>query len=221
MNAHSVNLTRPHIYNFLYLFIYCLINSLLTCIRNSRIANGIMKTAMLKPQDVVILVKLCGYSFDRRPPYSLIGSDLGMSASEINGAVKRLQQANLVLPKELNELPIMAATEEFLIHAVKYSFPATRSTLVRGMPTSYAAEPLLRLIVPDSDPIPVWPDPKGEVKGLGLIPLYRSVPDACRKDTLLYARLALLDALRSAGARERKLAEAELIESLREKNGKF
>lgn len=178
-----------------------------------------MKPVTLKPQDVVILVKLCGYPFDRRPPYTLIGSDIGMSVSEINAAVKRLQKANLVLPKELNELPNITSTEEFLIHGVKYSFPATRSTLVRGMPTSYAAEPLVRLIVSDTDPIPVWPDPKGEVRGLGLIPLYRSVPDACRKDPLLYARLALLDAIRSAGARERKLAEAELMKSLRKRHG--
>ncbi len=179
-----------------------------------------MKPVSLKPQDVVILAKLCGYTLDRRPPYSIIGSDLSMSVSEINAGVKRLQRANLVSPKELNELPIMAATEEFLVHAVKYTFPATRSTLVRGMPTSYAAEPLRRLIVPDNDPIPVWPDSKGEVRGLGLLPLYPSVPEACRKDALLYGRLALLDAIRSAGARERRLAEEELIKSLRSKNGR-
>lgn len=199
--------------------IYLCFNIVMVGIRNSRIANGVMKSVSIKPQDVVILVKLCGYNADRRPPYALIGAELGMSVSEINAGVKRLQQAKLVLPKELYEVPVMAATEEFLIHAVKYSFPGTRSTMVRGMPTSYAAEPLIRLIVPDSDPIPVWPDPKGEVKGLGLIPLYRSVPDACRKDAILYARLALLDAIRSAGARERNLAEAELIKSLRGKNG--
>lgn len=174
---------------------------------------------VLKPQDVVILIKLCGYAYDRRPPYAVLASELGMSVSEANAGVRRLQQAKLVLPKYLSELPIRAAAEEFLIHGLKYSFPATRTTMVRGMPTSYAAEPLLGLIVPDSDPIPVWPDPKGEVKGLGLIPLYRSVPDACRKDTLLYARLALLDAIRSSGARERKIAEAELIKSLRDKYG--
>ncbi len=178
-----------------------------------------MDAVILKPQDVLILVKLCGYAHDRRPPYALIASDLGMSASEVNAGVRRLQQAKLVLPKHITEMPIRAATEEFLIHGVKYSFPATRTTLVRGMPTSYGAEPLNQLIVQDSDPIPVWPDPKGAVNGLGLIPLYRSVPEACRKDDLLYARLALLDAIRSSGARERKIAEAELIKSLRGKNG--
>lgn len=205
----------------MYCFIFYLLclKIITTSIRNSRIANGAMRSVSLKSQDVLILIKLCGYKTDRRPPYALIGSEIGVSVSEINAGVKRLKLANLVLPKELHELPIMAAAEEFLIHGVKYAFPATRTTMVRGMPTSYAAEPLLGLIVPDVDPMPVWPDPKGEVKGMGLIPLYRTVPEACRKDKLLYARLALLDAIRSAGARERKLAEMELIKSLRKQDG--
>ena len=170
----------------------------------------------LKPQDVVVLVKLCGYGSQFRPPYSVIASGVVMSQSEINASIKRLQLAKLVLPKELNEVPILAAVEEYLIHGVKYSFPAKRGSWVRGMPTSYAAEPLKSIIVPDENPIPVWPDPKGKHRGLSLLPLYKPVPEACRKDSLLYGRLALLDALRDGGARERKLAEQELIKSLRE-----
>jgi hypothetical protein len=175
--------------------------------------------ASLKPQDVVVLIKLCGYRAATRPPYSLISEDLGVSQSEINGSVKRLQSAGLVNPKELGELPILAAAEEFLIHAVKYVFPAQRGDFVRGMPTSYAAKPLSELIVSGDDPIPVWPDPKGKKKGISLMPLYRSVPDAARRDLVLYERLAMLDAIRDGGARERKLAEKELIKSLRRSDG--
>lgn len=170
----------------------------------------------LKPQDVVVLLKLCGYRVAMRPPYSLIADELGMSQSEINGSVKRLQSAGLVSPKELGELPVLAAAEEFLIHAVKYVFPAKRGHFVRGLPTSYAAKPLSDLIVAGEDPIPVWPDPKGKKKGISLMPLYRSVPDAARRDPVLYERLAILDAIRDGGARERKLAENELLKSLRE-----
>ncbi len=174
---------------------------------------------ILKPQDVVVLLKLCGYKTSTRPPYSLIAEELGMSQSEINASVRRLQSAGLINPKELGELPILAATEEFLIHAVKYVFPAQRGHFARGMPTSYAAEPLNKLLVAGEDPIPVWPDPLGKKKGLSLIPLYRSVPDAARGDQKLYERLAMLDAIRDGGARERKLAEKELIKSLRKSNG--
>jgi helix-turn-helix protein len=174
----------------------------------------------LKPQDVLVLVKLCSYDSGSRPPYSVLASDIRMSRSEINASVKRLQSAGLVLPKELHEMPIKAAVEEFLIHGVKYMFPARLGSWVRGMPTSYAAEPLRSMIVPGGDPIPVWPDAKGKERGLGLTPLYRSVPEAARKDPLLYHRLSLIDAIRSGNARERKIAEKELVKSLRKVNGK-
>jgi len=175
----------------------------------------------LKPQDVVVLVKLCGYESESRPPFSVIAAALEISQSEINASVKRLQSAKLLNPKELGELPINAAVEEFLIHAVKYAFPVKRGHWVRGMPTSYAAEPLNRIIVPGNDPIPVWPDPLGKERGLSLLPLYKSVPNAARRDTLLYSRLAILDAIREGGARQTRIAEKELVKSLRQPNGKF
>jgi hypothetical protein len=179
----------------------------------------------LKPQDVLILVKLCGYESNNRPPYAQIARDIDMSTSEINAAVKRLQHSQLIHPSREfgepvprnSELPILDAVEEFLIHGVKYAFPATKGMLVRGMPTSYAAEPLSRLLVPGEGPIPVWPDKHGEVRGIALSPLYKSVPEAARRDSLLYARLALIDAIRDGSARHRSIAKSELIASLRGK----
>jgi len=177
----------------------------------------------LKPQDVLILVKLCGYESRNRPPYAQIAHDLSMSPSSINAAVKRLKHAQLIHPSrefgkpdpKNSELPILAAVEEFLVHGVKYAFPATLGRIVRGMPTSYAAEPLRRLLALGDGPVPVWPDKNGEVRGMELSPLYVSVPEAARRDPLLYARLALIDALRDGGARQRDIAERELIASLR------
>lgn len=177
----------------------------------------------LKPQDVLILVKLCGYESDRRPPYSQIARDIYISPSEINASVKRLQNAKLLHPsKEFgepaprsSELPIFGAVEEFLIHGVKYAFPASKGMLVRGMPTSYAAEPLRSLLVSGDGPPPVWPHKDGEIRGIALTPLYKSVPEAARQDAVLYARLALIDAIRDGGARQRTIAEKELRVSLR------
>ncbi|HQX55947.1 MAG TPA: hypothetical protein PLP07_08475 [Pyrinomonadaceae bacterium] len=174
----------------------------------------------LKPQDIVILLKLCGYE-ESRPAYSIIAADLGMSPSEVNGALKRLQAAGLIHGPEMGQTPILAATEEFLIHGVKYAFPAKRGHFTRGMPTSYAAEPLNSLIAAGDDPIPVWPDPTGKKRGISLAPLYRSVPEAAKRDPLLYQRLAILDAIRSGGARQRKLAEKELVKNLRKRDGKL
>ena len=175
----------------------------------------------LKPQDVVVLVKLCGYVASVRPPYSVIASELIMSQSEVNASVKRLQSAQLIHDKSSGELPIRAAVEEFLIHAVKYAFPAQYGArIVRGMPTSYAAEPLTHLIDPGTNPIPVWPDSGGKKRGLCFFPLYKSVPMAAKRDPVLYSRLALIDAIRDGGARQRKIAEKQLISSLRNPDGR-
>jgi hypothetical protein len=59
------------------------------------------------------------------------------------------------------------------------------------------------------------PDPDGDVRGVGLEPLYRAVPKAVRKDPVLYELLALIDALRDGRARERQIAERELSTRLR------
>ena len=143
-----------------------------------------------------------------------------MSQSEVNASVKRLQAAKLIHEKDMGERPILAAVEEFLIHAVKYMFPAQYGArIVRGMPTSYAAEPLNKIIDAGDNPIPVWPDSCGKSRGLYFYPIYVSAPAAAKRDPVLYARLAMVDAIRDGNARERKLAQEHLLRSLRGERG--
>jgi hypothetical protein len=163
----------------------------------------------LKPQDILVALKLLRYG-SHRPSFAEMARDLVMSPSEVHAAVKRAQAAGLLHGPELANRPIVSALEEFLIHGAKYAFPAVRGTPTRGIPTSYAAEPLNRLIVPGDEPIPVWPHPKGESRGIALAPLCRSLPEAALRDPILYQVLALIDAIRDGRARERKLAEEEL-----------
>jgi hypothetical protein len=56
----------------------------------------------------------------------------------------------------------------------------------------------------------VWPDAEGTVRRQAIEPLYRTVPEVARRNPKLYELLALVDALRCGGARERKLAMTEL-----------
>jgi hypothetical protein len=70
------------------------------------------------------------------------------------------------------------------------------------------------LITRSDDSIPVWPDPEGSMRGYEFSPLYKSVPKAAAKDSALYELLALLDAVRDGRARERALAEKELLARL-------
>ena len=61
------------------------------------------------------------------------------------------------------------------------------------------------------DPPPVWPHPKGSMRGVALEPLHGAAPGSALRDSGLYELLALLDAVRAGRARERSLA-VKLIE---------
>jgi len=56
---------------------------------NSLFAN-INSHVYLKPQDVMVALKLCSYG-KQRPAISVVAADLGLSASEVHGANKRLR----------------------------------------------------------------------------------------------------------------------------------
>ena len=72
----------------------------------------------LKPQDVMVVLKLCGYQ-RKRPPMSVIAADLGLSSSEVHAALKRLHRARLLHDPEMDDKPNLAALEEFLLHGLK------------------------------------------------------------------------------------------------------
>jgi hypothetical protein len=144
-----------------------------------------------------------------------MGADLTISSSEVHAALKRLALARLVSGDEEGNRPLRHAVEEFLVHGLKYAFPAKRGEVTRGVPTAYAAPPLSAHIAPGGDLPPVWPHPQGSQRGISLEPLYKTVPAAALRDERLYEFLALIDALREGRARERSLAEKELTARLR------
>jgi hypothetical protein len=91
----------------------------------------------------------------------------------------------------------LSQAEEFLIHAVKYLFPAVAEGEGRGMPTAWGAEPLTsRIASPPNVLDPVWPDARGRRRELVVRPSHDSVPEAPRRDPRFGERLALVDALR-------------------------
>ena len=173
----------------------------------------------LKPQDVMVVLKLCSYEH-KRPPISVVAADLGLSPSEVHAALKRLQHARLLHATEMQEKPNLVALEEFLLHGLKYIFPAEHGQVTRGVPTSYAAPSLKNNVVMGDELPPVWPWPGGETRGIALAPLYKTAPLAALRDPVLYELLSLVDAIRDGRARERKIAERELLTRLRAKNVK-
>jgi hypothetical protein len=162
-----------------------------------------------KSLDIVVLLKLLLSGENKT--YAELSKELGMSASEIHAAVRRSVDAGLI--EFESRRPLRKPLEEYLLHGIRYAFPAKRGAVARGIPTAHAAPPLVDQIGVDDLP-PVWPDPEGHVKGYALEPLYRSAPKAAKRDPQLYELLALVDALRGGRARERKLAEEELKKRL-------
>jgi hypothetical protein len=165
---------------------------------------------ILKPQDVVILLKLV--ALGSQPwTYQRLAVELSISQSEAHAGVRRAVAARLMSnATTAGGRPILASLAEFLIHGVRYAYPPERGELTRGMPTAYAAPPLDKVIVQPDEPPPVWPCAEGTVRGYSFAPLFPSVPAAASRDPKLYELLALVDAIRDGRARERSLAAKEL-----------
>lgn len=164
----------------------------------------------LKPQDLVVLLKLAtvqGALFT----YAVLGRELRISASEVHSSLARARAAGLVAEADGAAVDLMRpAVREFVLHGARYAFPATRESIVRGVPTAHAAPFMRERITLSDEPPPVWPYAHGSVRGIALLPLYPSVPEATAKDPKLYEVLTLFDALRIGAAREREIASEAL-----------
>lgn len=169
---------------------------------------------MLKSHDVLVLLKLV--ALGPRPwSYAPLAVELSMSPSQVHAGIKRALNSQLAVQLEGNIVPHIRNLKEFLSHGLKYVFTAERGELTRGMPTAYAAPPLNGILVESgTEPLPVWPDPEGEVRGISFSPLSRSAPAAARADHNLYELLALVDAIRGGRAREQNIAIDELEKRL-------
>jgi len=79
--------------------------------------------------------------------YNTLAVDLSMSSSEVHAAVKRSVKAGLANQLELQIKPNISRLEEFLVYGIQYVFVPDRGELTSGMPTAFAAKPLLGKIV--------------------------------------------------------------------------
>lgn len=177
-----------------------------------------MRRHAIKPQDVLILfsVRLAdGGDW----VVAEIANRACLSISETHAGMQRLEMSGLWDP--VSRRIVLDAAEEFLLHGLRYVFPASKGKVARGMPTAHSAPPLSERIVSEaaeSDTY-VWPCAFGQSRGTSVQPLYKSVPDAAQKDPGMYEFLALSDSLCIGRARERKIAAELLVEKLREGRG--
>lgn len=160
----------------------------------------------MRPQDIVILLKKVTLA-GRGMTNARIAKELGISASEVSEALERCRIAHLIdNPKQRVNI---LALKEFIIHGLKYVFPAQPQAKVRGIATAISAPPMNEKILSEKD-VYVWPDAKGNIRGEAITPLYRTVPAAVRIDPMLHSLLAIADIFRIGRAREVELAKVEL-----------
>lgn len=154
---------------------------------------------------MVVALALAAQGGASAPAYQELASRLGLSSSETHAAVRRLQRARLVDPeRRVNR----RALTEFLLHGLRYVFPAELGAPSLGMATGPSAPGVGEAF--DAPELWVWPTSEGDVRGPAIAPLYPSVPEAARKDPKLYELLSLVDCLRVGRARERAIATRRL-----------
>jgi len=165
------------------------------------------QTGGIKPQDIVVLLKLAANK-GRNWRIIDLAQELGISLSETSAALERGRRAGLLDDSKKKIVP--RALLEFIIYGLKYVYPAQPGQLCRGVPTAHSAKPLSDGIISDEREQYVWPCGEGRARGQAVEPLYPSVPQAALKDIRLHELLALVDALRVGRARERQLAAEKL-----------
>ncbi len=164
----------------------------------------------MQGQDIALLLKLAIQDEPNLPSKELAAS-IFISPSEVSKALKRCVNSGLlylsVTEKRVNQTALL----EFLGHGLKYVFLRARGSLVRGVPTATAAEPLKSRLLDDGEPPTVWPYAEGKVRGISIAPLNKGAPKGALVDSRFYGVLALCDAIRSGRTRGRNLA-IELLE---------
>jgi hypothetical protein len=164
--------------------------------------------APLHPRDVAVALMLV---LEPEARYQRISEVLGCALSVAHAAVRRLNGAGLLLPGEraVNRRALL----EFLVHGVRYAFPARPGVTVRGIPTAHAGRPLASRFSETAAPY-VWPADQGTVAGASIEPLIPTAPDLMRRAPQLADLLTLVDACRVGQARERAAAEGLLHDAL-------
>lgn len=164
----------------------------------------------LRPIDFAIGLGLAVRPKAQEETFHDLGKALGVSASTVFQAVKRLQSVGLLQPG--SRKPNRWALRNFVEHGARYAFPPIIVGEAAGVPTAHSGPVLQEQL--DAPRAIVWPDLDGKVRGQALLPLYPQATGLPERAPEVYAALSLFDAVRMGRARERSLALAALDKAL-------
>ncbi|MDQ7051001.1 MAG: hypothetical protein Q9M92_16290 [Enterobacterales bacterium] len=137
-----------------------------------------------------------------------LANETGISKSQVSLSLKRCNDVGLAKQDRKTLMPKTntKALIEFIAYGIRYVFPTKPGEITRGIKTSIAAPVLRGQLMTSGDLPPVWPDARGNTKGVAIEPLHKNIRQAVKNDAALYAMLALTDAIRIGQPRERNLA---------------
>lgn len=182
----------------------------------------------MKSQDIVILLKLVSLEDQLKrghldaslssDPFALRSLEwsLGISKTEISASLQRSFGVGLAFRSFDHPKVNRRSLIEFVLHGLKYAFPAKPGAPQRGIATGFAAPMLEGQLISAGSDIFVWPYAEGHQRGLSIKPLFKSVPEAALKDERLYEFLALIDAIRLGNQREANLGQSRFEERIME-----
>ncbi len=170
-----------------------------------------MASQNLRPQDIVVLLKILCFGEERWMSKDL-AQQLYLSTAEISHSLQR--NANAGLLDIDNRSVHTQALLELLRYGIPYFFPQRAGSLARGLPTAHS-HPYFKDKIVSTD-IYVWPDAESNIRGFSIEPLYPGAVHAAKKDPQLYLYLSLTDVLRIGKAREKEIAIDKLQEEFYE-----
>ncbi len=185
--------------------------------RDSRFANWLDMHLLfcimsyMKPQDVLITLKIISFNSDDWRIID-IAYNLHLSSSEVHDGINRLHQSEIM---HMRKHVVKSHFVEFLIHGIKYCFPAILGMKSRGILTTHSSEFFKKIISDKKMDNYVWPSENGNATGISVNPLYKSVPEFVQKDRFMYEYLSYIDAIRIGRKRERAYAEKQILKLLR------
>jgi hypothetical protein len=165
----------------------------------------------MRPQDIVVLLKIIAINNNQWKNLD-IAYALKISQSEVSEVLNRCKIAKLI--NKDKRVVHLNALSEFLIYGLKYVFPAEPGAIAKGIPTAHSASPIKERIRSGSESY-VWPHQKGYARGMTIVPLYKTIPEAAVEDPEFYKLIALVDTLRIGKAREVQMAIDELNRRIR------
>jgi len=159
----------------------------------------------MRPQDVAILLKIV-LKQDEQWLNKDLSEELFISPAEISESLHRSAMAGLInsSKKKVHRQTLL----EFIEYGLHVVFPVIPGGLVNGVFTAHS-HPFMQKHF-KSDFHYVWPDVKGNERGLLIEPLYKDVVKAIRLNAQFYKVMALLDVVRVGKARELKVAIEEI-----------